>query len=127
MGNKTGKWRVWFLSVVMFSLLAMLCAWSLADDTCLTAFSGPGSGWSSLTAPVIPPEKTLSANRVYLGLFRAKDGPFWEGDVARFGLSAENEIVDKNGDPALDSHGAVKAGAVPFWSAKDWADPLKPN
>lgn len=119
---------MWFLGVVMLSLLAMLCARGLADDTCLVAFSGPGAGWSSLTAPVIPPEKTLSANRVYLGLFRATAGPMWEGDVARFGLSADNEIVDKNGNPALDSTDALEAGAVPFWSAKDWAGPSdKPN
>lgn len=127
MGNGKGKQRVWFLGAVMFSFLAVLCAQGLADDTCLVAFSGPGQGWSSLTAPVIPQEKTLSANRVYLGLFRAKDGPLWEGDVVRLGLSTDNEIVDKNGNPALDSGGAVEAGAVPYWSARDWADPLKPN
>jgi len=127
MGNKRGKRCTWFRSVVMLSFLAMLSAVSSADESCLVASSGPGSGWSSLTAPVIPPEKTLSADRVYLALFRTKDGPLWEGDVARFGLSAENRIVDRNGNPALDSDGALKAGAVPFWSAKDWAGPLKPN
>ena len=115
------------MGVAILSFLALLCARSLADDSCLVALSGPGSGWSSFTAPVIPPEKTVSSNRVYLGLFRATAGPMWEGDVVRFGLSEENEIIDKNGDPALDATDALEAGAVPFWSARDWANPLKPN
>ena len=107
-GKQKRKWHGWLAGVVMVSLLALLCAQSLADESCLVAFLGPGQGWSSLTAPVIPPEKTLSSNRVYLGLFRAAAGPMWEGDVVRFGLSAENVIVDKNGDPALDSTDALE-------------------
>ncbi len=121
------KQRVWFPGIVVLGLLAVLCVRGLADDTCLVTFSGPDQGWSSLTAPVVPSEQTISSNHVYLGLFRAKDGPLWEGDVVRFALSAENEIVDKNGDPALNADGAVADGAVSFWSARDWADPLKPN
>jgi len=119
--------RAWFPGVVILAVLAMLGAQGLADDTCLVDFSGPDQGWSSLTAPVVPSAQTTSTNRVYLGLYRPEDGPFWQGDVVRFALSSGNEIVDKNGDPALGSDGSVQADAVPYWSAKDWADPLKPN
>lgn len=128
MANKREKRWAWFLSAVMLSFLAMMSAVSLADESCLMAFSGPGSGWSSLTTLVIPPEKTFSADRVYLTLFRTKGGPLWEGDVARLGLSAENRIVDRNREPALEVDGSIKAGAVPFWAARDWAGPSdKPN
>jgi type IV pilus assembly protein PilY1 len=113
-------------AVILLSLLAMSFQ-GLADDTCFLAFSGSNQGQNTLTAPVIPPSDTASGNRVYLASFRVLEGNFWEGNVSRFALSADGEIVDRNGDPVMESDGSIKAGAVPFWAARDWADPSKAN
>jgi type IV pilus assembly protein PilY1 len=127
MGNGMVKRCAWFSGIVIFSFLVLLCVRSLADDTCLVAFSSPDQGWNTLTAPVIPPEESQSGNEVYMAFFRAKAGPFWEGNVVRFALSADNVVVGKDEKAALEADGRIKAEAVPFWAAKDWADPSKAN
>jgi type IV pilus assembly protein PilY1 len=113
-------------TVILLSLLVMSLQ-GLADDTCFLAFSGSNQGQNTLTAPVIPPSDTASGNRVYLASFGILAGNFWEGNVARFALSADGEIVDRNGDPVTGVDGNIKAEAAPFWAARDWADPSKAN
>jgi len=113
-------------AVLLLSLLVMTLQ-GLADDTCFLAFSGSNQGQNTLTAPVIPPSDTATGNRVYLTSFRVLEGNFWEGNVARFALSADGEIVDGNGVPVSGADVGIKADAVPFWAARDWADPAKSN
>ena len=45
-----------------------------------------------------------------------------EGYVNKFGLNAQNEIVDANGNPATWANGAMREEAIPFWSTKDWVN-----
>ena len=77
---------------------------------------------TTFVAPVVPVTRTTSGDKIYMAFFIPSEENFWEGYVTKFGLNAQNEIVDLNGNPATWTNGAIKQGAVPFWSTKDWAD-----
>lgn len=120
----------WFTRVFFISCFVLLCNLGLADDTCVLTES-TDDGPFTFTAPVVPVTRTTSSNRVYLAFFRPGEGNFWEGNVIKLGISANNEIVDFNDNPALSSESslawALKEDAVPFWETIGWADPLKRN
>lgn len=55
---------------------------------------------TSFVAPVVPvsPEnKTASASRVYIGLFKPINESAWEGNLKKYGLDSKNNLIDKNG------------------------------
>jgi type IV pilus assembly protein PilY1 len=62
-----------------------------------------------------------------MAFFKPNKGNFWEGNVTKYGISSDNQIVDKNGTPATWPNGALKPDAVPYWSTIDWADVTKSN
>ena len=119
----------------------------LADDTCVFSVTAddlppniapeqdavevPGSDILSRTstfmAPVVPAIKTTSGDKIYVAFFRHGKGNFWEGNVAKYGISSDNQIVGANGHPAAWPNGAMKNDAVPFWATIDWADVTKSN
>ncbi|MFZ7111342.1 MAG: pilus assembly protein [Desulfatiglandales bacterium] len=82
---------------------------------------------NTFTAPVVPVTRTTSGNRIYMAFFKPSEDNFWEGNVVKFGIGADEDgniiIVDALGDAATWDNGALKEGAVPFWSTKTWADP----
>ena len=82
---------------------------------------------NSFTAPVVPVTRTTSGNRIYMAFFKPDKDNFWEGNVTKFGLSANLSIVDKEGNSATYPNGAIIEDAIPFWQTKDWANPLKDN
>ena len=83
------------------------------------------------SAPVVPVTRTTSGDRIYLALFKPNAGNFWEGNLAKFGISNDSsgqpEILDSNGNAATWPNGALKETASPYWNTTDWADPTKPN
>jgi type IV pilus assembly protein PilY1 len=103
----------------------------LADDTCV--FSVPpnyiphNSKTSAFMAPVVPASRTVSGDKIYMVFIEPGEGNFWGGNVAKYGISSDNQIVDANGDPAAWPNGAMKSDAVPYWATIDWADVTKSN
>ncbi len=129
----------WITSFVFMACFILVFHMSFADDTCLFTTDG---GPYTFTAPVVPVSKTTSSNRVYLTFFYPGEGNFWAGNVVKFGINEDNQIVDALYDPnnpdhsdpespynrlALDPNGAIRENAVPFWATIDWADPNKSN
>ncbi len=80
------------------------------------------SSTSTFTAPVVPVTRTLSGNRIYLSLFKPKEGNVWEGNVLKLGLDEDLNVVDKNGDSATESNGAIKEDAEYYWATINWAN-----
>jgi type IV pilus assembly protein PilY1 len=78
-------------------------------------------------APVVPAAKTISQDKIYMAFFKPGEGNFWEGNVTKFGISADNQIVDTNGGSATLANGVMKSDAVPYWATIDWADVTKSN
>lgn len=77
---------------------------------------------STFTAPVVPVTRTTSGNRIYMAFFKPGEENFWEGNVTKFGLSNDNEIIGTDDELATWPNGAMKDGAMPYWATKDWAN-----
>ena len=74
---------------------------------------------TSFVAPVVPtsPEnRTYSGERVYLGFFKPISQKPWHGNLKKFAIDYQNNIIDKNGDPATLSDGSFSASATSYWS-----------
>jgi type IV pilus assembly protein PilY1 len=119
----------------------------LADDTCVFSVTAddlppnvapeqgavevPGSDIlsrnSTFTVPVVPAIRTTSGDKIYMAFFKPGKGNFWEGNVTKYGISSDNQIVGANGDPATWPNGAMKNDAVPYWATIDMADITKSN
>ena len=83
---------------------------------------------SSFTAPVVPVTSTTSGNQIYLAFFKPIDGSnFWEGNVTKFGLSDNGEILSTGGNAAIWPNGAIKEDATPYWATINWADDSASN
>ncbi len=55
---------------------------------------------TSFVAPVVPvsPEnRTASASRVYIGLFKPLNGIPWQGNLKKYGLDSSNYLTDRDG------------------------------
>lgn len=81
----------------------------------------------TLTAPVVPVTKTMSSNNIYLAFFKPQEGNFWEGNIKKFRIDDQLEVVGSDGQPATWPNGAIKEDAKYFWSTKDWADTSASN
>ena len=77
---------------------------------------------ATFTAPVVPVTRTVSGDRVYLALFKPVQGNFWEGNLVKFKIGADGDILDANDDPATYPNGALIEGTVPLWATQNWAD-----
>jgi type IV pilus assembly protein PilY1 len=97
------------------------------SDVLLEAIKDIISRTYTFVAPVVPVTRTTSGDRVYLAFFQPLEGNFWKGNVAKFGLSSNNEIIDSAGNSATWPNGALKEDATPYWATIDWADSAKPN
>jgi Tfp pilus tip-associated adhesin PilY1 len=92
------------------------------SEQLLAAVNDILSRTSTFTAPVVPVTRTTSGNRIYMAFFKPGEANFWEGNVTKFGLLDDNQIVDKDGYAATWPNGAMKDGAEPYWATIDWAD-----
>ncbi len=82
---------------------------------------------SGFTAPVVPVTRTLSGNKIYMAFFKPAEENFWEGNVTKFGLNADNQIIGSDGNPATWINGSMREDAKPYWATIDWADISKSN
>jgi len=75
---------------------------------------------SSFVAPVVPtsPEnRTYSGERVYLGFFKPVSQKPWHGNLKKYGLNGDTEIIDKNNILATLSDGSFTNSATSYWSS----------
>ncbi|NLC71947.1 MAG: hypothetical protein GX751_11395, partial [Desulfuromonadaceae bacterium] len=96
-------------------------------DALIAALNSILSRTATFTAPVVPVTRTASGDYIYLAFFKPLEGNFWEGNITKFGLNTNNEIVDKNGAPATWPNGAMRDTAEPYWATRNWADSSKGN
>ncbi|MBW2605196.1 MAG: hypothetical protein JRE28_12935 [Deltaproteobacteria bacterium] len=93
----------------------------------LAAVTGILSRTSTFMAPVVPVTRTTSGDKIYMAFFKPGEGNFWEGNVTKFGISSDNQIIDATGALATWPNGAMRVDAVPYWATIDWADVTKSN
>ncbi|MDT8272756.1 MAG: VWA domain-containing protein, partial [Desulfomonilia bacterium] len=71
-------------------------------------------------SPVVPVSRmnrTYADNGLYLGIFSPDNSNpgLWKGNLKKFGLSKEGEILDRDGNSATDSSGTIKENAKTAW------------
>jgi len=75
---------------------------------------------TSFVAPVVPSSttnRTISSNKVYLGLFRPQqDGP-WHGNIKKYSISQSTlQLLGADGTPATDVYGNFLRDSISYWS-----------
>ncbi|MBB1474287.1 pilus assembly protein [Shewanella sp. SG41-3] len=80
---------------------------------------------SSFTSPSIASnnfDRTQSLDSVYYAMFLPNKGPRWLGNLKKFKVTKSGDIVDKNGNPALDATGSLKNSACSYWTLQSICD-----
>ncbi len=89
---------------------------------------------SSFVAPVVPVsrmERTQSGDKIYLALFKPVSNRMWSGNIKKYGIaqqySSDNtirpgDIIDANGQLALDTSGQFYETAHSFWTSSGVLD-----
>lgn len=74
---------------------------------------------ATFIAPVVPVSKlnkVYSGNSVYLSLFKPDSTDvFWRGNIKKFGLGPNGNILDINGQPATDQSGQILSSTYSCW------------
>jgi type IV pilus assembly protein PilY1 len=73
----------------------------------------------SFVAPVVPVSQTTrtqSGDRLYIALFRPRDGTLrWPGNLKKYRVTDTGALLDANGAAATDADGNILAGAQSYW------------
>jgi type IV pilus assembly protein PilY1 len=81
---------------------------------------------TSYVAPVIPVSLmnyAYAGDSLYLGFFAPTDDGRWSGNVKKYGLNDDGDLLDVNGDDVLDDDGTILDSAQSYWSTdKDGSD-----
>jgi type IV pilus assembly protein PilY1 len=85
----------------------------------------------SFTAATVPAARTSAGENLYVSLFiPSGKSPYWEGHLQNYEITGQGEILDANGNCALDSpvagecfSGPISLSAVPFWDAGEEIPP----
>lgn len=74
-------------------------------------------------SPVVPVNRlnrTYADNGLYIGIFSPESDAnklgLWKGNLKKFGFSKQGEVLDREGNPAASSSGAILQGAHSVWS-----------
>jgi type IV pilus assembly protein PilY1 len=73
---------------------------------------------TSFVAPVLPvsPEnRTYTGDRLYMGFFKPKSNAFWSGNLKKYGLDVDGNILDRYGNFATNADGSIKDNAISYW------------
>jgi type IV pilus assembly protein PilY1 len=75
----------------------------------------------SFVAPVVPVSQTTrtqSGDRLYIALFRPRDGSLrWPGNLKKYQVSPDGQLLDATGAAATDADGNILAGAKSYWDS----------
>lgn len=73
---------------------------------------------TSFVAPVVPASstnRTISSNRVYLGLFKPQNNRPWLGNLKKYGVSSDLTLLDRSNVAATDQNGDFIENSKSFW------------
>jgi hypothetical protein len=97
------------------------------SDTILETINSILSRPNTFTAPVVPVTRTTSGDKIYMAFFTPLAGNFWKGNVTKFYIGPQSQIIGADGNLATWPNGSLKDSAVAIWDTKHWADTSKSN
>lgn len=74
---------------------------------------------ATYVSPVVPISRmnqVYSGNKIYIGFFKPQVDGWWFGNIKRYGLDNDGDLVDQNNNLATDSNGAIVETALSDWS-----------
>ena len=74
---------------------------------------------TSFVAPVVPispDNRTYGSNRIYMGFFKPENQTYWRGNLKKYGLDANNNIIDRNGNAPFTPT------SLSYWNASTTPD-----
>ncbi|HDR46163.1 MAG TPA: hypothetical protein ENN94_00515, partial [Geoalkalibacter subterraneus] len=75
-----------------------------------TAFAAP-------VVPAGPQNRNASGKRVYFGLFQPTDDGRWHGNLKKYGINEDAELLESDDETiAVGADGRIKDNATSFWS-----------
>ena len=75
---------------------------------------------ATFVSPVVPVSRmnrTYAGDRIYLGFFKPQQSGAWSGNLKKYGLDSQGELLDADGVLATTSIGAIKDNARSYWSS----------
>ncbi len=70
-------------------------------------------------SPVVPVSRmnrTFAGEYLYVGFFKPQQNGRWDGNLKKYGLSSNGDILSLTGESATNSDGSIKDNAQSFWS-----------
>ena len=82
-----------------------------------TTFTTPSVGANSFN-------RTQSLDSVYMAMFKPSDGQRWSGNIKKFKINSNGQLIGKNGAVVINkNNGNIKKNAKSFWNnVKDGGD-----
>lgn len=87
-----------------------------AFEKIMTDIADVNAVYVSPVVPVSRMNRTFAGNSLYVGFFKPQTDGRWAGNIKKYGLDNQGNIVDANGNPATLLNGAIKDNARSFWS-----------
>jgi type IV pilus assembly protein PilY1 len=75
---------------------------------------------SSFTSPSVASnnfDRTQTLDSVYYAMFLPNEGPRWIGNLKKFKVTGSGDVVDKNGNDAIDGDGNLASSACSYWTS----------
>jgi type IV pilus assembly protein PilY1 len=77
---------------------------------------------TAFVAPVVPASttnRTISSDRVYLGLFKPQTDKAWFGNIKKYRVGAGENLVARYNTAATQADGDFEERSLSYWGAKD--------
>jgi len=89
---------------------------SEAFEEIMANISEANAMFVSPVVPVSRMNRTYAGDRIYLGFFKPQQSGRWLGNLKKYGLDSNGNLIDANGNPAITSDGTIKDNARSYWS-----------
>ena len=87
-----------------------------AFESIISSIQASNAIYTTPTVPLSDMNQVYAGNYIYVGFFKPLSDGRWFGNVKKYGLDDDGEIIDADGEDATDSDGNIKDNARSYWS-----------
>lgn len=89
---------------------------SAAFQSIMASIADVNAVFVSPVVPVSRMNRTFAGNSLYVGFFKPQPGGRWDGNIKKYGLDSNGNLLDSVGKPATLRDGAIRDNAQSYWS-----------